>query len=79
MKSTFSLDRYQIRSKIAIRRFWSLLSFTAMFCSITGHSDILKGLQSWQNKKTNGWIEFVYCQTRAGAELDFIKNQLQAA
>jgi hypothetical protein len=79
MKSNFSFDRYQIRSTVAIHRFWSLLSFTATFCSLTGHSDLLTGLQSWQSKKTNSWIEFVYYEAKAGTELDFIKNQLQAA
>ncbi|SDH76482.1 hypothetical protein SAMN04489735_10551, partial [Aneurinibacillus thermoaerophilus] len=79
MKSNFSFNGYQIRSTVAIKRFWTLLSFTAMFCSATGHGDILTGLRSWQNKKTESWIEFVYYEAKAGTQLDLIKNQLQAA
>lgn len=79
MKSNFSFNGYQIRSTVAVKRFWTLLSFTAMFCSVTGHGDILTGLRSWQNKKTESWIEFVYYEAKAGTQLDLIKNQLQAA
>ena len=79
MKSNFSLDRYQVRSTKAIDRFWTLVTFTATFCILTGHATISEGLKHWRTRKDESWIEFVYCATRVGESLSFIQKQLQAA
>ncbi|WP_257721612.1 IS701 family transposase [Aneurinibacillus sp. XH2] len=74
IKGNFSFDRYQVRSTKAIHRFWTLLSFTAAFCILTGHATLLDGLQRWRVKKAKAGLNLSIGQQEQESRWILFKN-----
>lgn len=73
------LDRYQVRSKKAIRRYWTLVWFTYFFCMTATNVPFSDGLLSMRKQQTVSMIEFIYYETKQRISLEDIKKRLQAA
>lgn len=78
-KHMLGLDRYQVRSKKAIRRYWTLVWFTYFFCMTATNVPFSDGLLSMRKQQTVSIIEFIYYETKQGMSLEDIKKRLQAA
>jgi hypothetical protein len=78
MKSTFSMDRYQIRHVTAIRRFLLLLLLTYVYCE-QAKSHISQGLSALRRERKRCMIEWIYTQAQANISLDEVSHLLRAS
>jgi|GEM_PF-3590964 len=53
-KGQLGLERYQVRSKRAIDRYWILVLVAAMCCTYLGNDHLLQGMYAYREQKTQG-------------------------
>ena len=81
-KMELGLDRYQIRSAKAIKRFWILTMLTYFYC-VTGTSESFcpfgKGLKLANNEVNRNIYTWIYEQSEAGVPINQVFEALKVA
>lgn len=78
-KGQLGLERYQVRSKRAIDRYFILILVAAMCCTYLGNDHLLQGIYHYRQQKAQDYIDYIYGQAQAGVSLEHIKKQLRVA
>jgi hypothetical protein len=78
IKSTFSMDRYQIRHVSAIRRFLFLLCLAYAYCE-QAKSHVSQGISAIRRERKRCMIEWIYTQAQANVSLHEITQLLCAS
>jgi hypothetical protein len=76
MKDKMSLDRYRVRSPLAIDRFWSLLFLTYLYVVQHDGFSFFTGLRTVRKRQIHGVIEWVYLQSQYGVPLHKVQEIL---
>ncbi|WP_208925308.1 transposase, partial [Desulfitobacterium hafniense] len=80
-KGNLGFNGYQVRSIRSIERFWALLSFTHLYCTMGLGKPLLfgEGLRKVRKEVKGQYIRWIYECSRNGVPLEDVLKRLKAA
>lgn len=79
VKQKLAFNRYQLRNTKSIKRFWTLIFLSYLYCSLGHGVSFNQGLQQVRLKQQESVIIWIYTESQKGTHLEEIKKYFKVA